>query len=339
LSSTTRPKIVLAVPQQLMPLIMPPETLQALQAFAETQCLGQDGNIAPESLSGALPQADGLITSWGTPPITPQMLQSAPRLRIIAHSAGSVRPVVCREVLERGVVVTQAAYEIGYAVAEYTVGLILAGLRLTWALDRRLQQSRQWKATRVPIETCGELRGRTVGVIALSQVGQQVVPLLRPFGCRILAYDPYASPHLATQLGVEMVELTTLFEQSYVVTIHLPVTEQTRKLITADLLARLPDNALIVNTARGAVIDEQPLTAELQSGRLRAALDVTDPEPPAPDSPLYGLDNVLLTPHVAGGSIEARRRQGQRVVEDMRLFFSGQPLPRQITLDVWDRMA
>jgi len=339
-SEYVRPKVVLAINPGLMGLLMPDETLDGLGKFADVEQIGQGAEMTEESLSRALREADGIITSWGTPTITSAMVGQAPRLRIIAHAAGSVRSIVQREVLERGVVVvTQTAYEIGYAVAEFSLALILGGLRLTWLADRRLQQTRRWREAGPPIEQCWDLRGRTVGVVALSLVGRQVVPLLTPFDCRVLAYDPYAPAEVVRRLGVEMVTLEYLFEQSEVVTIHLPLIDRTREMITAELLGRLPDGALIVNTSRGAVIDERALAVELQSGRLRAALDVTDPEPPATDSRLYGLENVLVTPHVAGGTIHARRAQGRRAVEDLRLFFSGQPLERRVSLEAWDRLA
>lgn len=339
MSDDIRPKVVLAIKPGLIPLLMPKQTLDGLGEFADVEQIGQEAEMAEESLSRALREADGVITSWGTPTITSEMARQAPRLRIIAHAAGSVRTIVQREVLERGVVVTQTAYEIGYAVAEFSLALILGGLRLTWLADRRLQQTRRWRDAGPPIEQCWDLRGRTVGVVALSLVGQQVVPLLKRFDCRVLAYDPYAPAEVVRRLGVEIVTLEYLFEQSEVVTIHLPLIDRTRGMITAGLLSRLPDGALIVNTSRGAVIDERALAVELQSGRLRAALDVTDPEPPTAESPLYGLENVLVTPHVAGGTIHARRAQGRRAVEDLRLFFSGQPLPRRISLEAWDRLA
>ena len=339
MSHSARPKVVVAISAGHMPLIMPPETLEALRAFADVRVLADEGEITADVMAESLHDADALMTCWGTPAVTPSMLDEAANLKIIAHTAGSVRPIACRQILQRGIVLTQGAYQIGYAVAEHTMMFILAGLKLTWATDRVLQRTRDWKGTRQPVEKLWELRGRTVGVVALSQVGEQVVLLLRAFGCKVIAYDPYAPSELVGRLGVEMVSLEELFGRSEIVTIHLPVTDETRGMITAELLARLPDNALVVNTSRGAVIDEQALIAELRSGRLRAALDVTDPEPPGADSPLYGLENVLLTPHAAGNTIHTRHNQGRQAVEDIRRVLAGGQPERQITLAMWDRMA
>ncbi|HUW83103.1 MAG TPA: hydroxyacid dehydrogenase [Phycisphaerae bacterium] len=339
MSHAARPKVVVAIAAGHMPLIMPAGTIEALRAFADVRLLADEGEITADVTAESLRDADALMTCWGTPAVTPSMLDDAANLKIIAHTAGSVRPIACRQILQRGIVLTQGAYQIGYAVAEHTLMFILAGVKLTWAMDRELQRTRDWKAIRQPVEKLWELRGRTVGVVALSQVGEQVVPLLAPFGCKVIAYDPYATAELIERLGVETVGLEELFDRSEIVTIHLPVTDETRGMITAELLARLPDNALVVNTSRGAVIDEQALIGELRSGRLRAALDVTDPEPPAADSPLYGLENVLLTPHEAGNTIHARHSQGRQAVEDIRRVLSGGRPDRQITLEMWDRMA
>lgn len=340
MSESNRPTVVLAMAESHMPLMMPEPTLTELRAFAKVVMLTRPADLTAEGLAAALTDADGVITCWGTPTITPDMLARAPRLKVIAHSAGSIRPVVCREAVERGITVTQGAYHIGYAVAETTLALILAGLKLTWLMDRQVQATRDWKAIPRPVEQLWELRGLTVGVVALSQVGQQVIPLLKSFGCTVIAYDPFAPAAVFDELDVEKVELAELFDRADVVTLHLPVTDETKGMITGDLLARLKDHALVVNTSRGAVIDEPALVAELTTGRLRAGLDVTEPEPPSPDSPLYGLDNVLLTPHIAGHGVQTRRRQGEQAVADVRtVLIDGGTPPRPITLANWDRMA
>ena len=155
----------------------------------------------------------------------------------------------------------------------------------------------------------------------------------------VIAYDPYAPDSTFAACRARKVTLEHLFEQATVVTVHAPVTNETKKMIGKDLLRRLPDGGLIVNTARGAIIDEQALAAELVCGRLRAALDVTDPEPPDKDSPLYGLPNVLITPHQAGQSLESLRRQGLVAVEDLRIALAGQKLAHAVTLRQWDILA
>jgi len=217
--------------------------------------------------------------------------------------------------------------------------MILTGMRLVWRSDRLVQVSRDWKSCAPPDELAWELAGRTVGVISLSRVGVLVARKLAALEANVIAYDPYAPDSTFAACRARKVTLEHLFEQATVVTVHAPVTNETKKMIGKDLLRRLPDGGLIVNTARGAIIDEQALAAELVCGRLRAALDVTDPEPPDKDSPLYGLPNVLITPHQAGQSLESLRRQGLVAVEDLRIALAGQKLAHAVTLRQWDILA
>lgn len=337
MSTSARPRVVAAVQPDSRQRVFTPEAEEQLAAFAEVVNLGQNGRFGEEQLAAALADAAGVITCWGTPKITGSMARQARCLKVIAHAAGSLRPVVDREVLELGIQVTSQAGAIARAVAEYTIGMILTGLRLTWQADRRLQASRDWKSSVPPGDLCWEVAGRTVGVVSLSRVGWLVARKLSALEAKVLAFDPYADDASFQGSGARKVKtLEALFERSSVVTVHAPVTEETCRMVDGPLLAKLPDGALLVNTARGCIFDQKALEDELAAGRLRACLDVTDPEPPAADSRLYGLPNVLLTPHQAGLSVEARQRQGLGAVEDVRRVLAGERLSYGVTPDRWD---
>jgi phosphoglycerate dehydrogenase-like enzyme len=335
----TKPIVVAAVQPGSRKRVFTPEAEACLNEFAQVVHLGREANFTSEQMAEALTSAEGLLTCWGTPKVTATMARQAPHLKVIAHSAGSLRPVVEREVLDLGIQVTSAAGEIGKAVAEFTIGMILTGMRLLWRSDRLLQASREWKSASPPDELAWELAGRTVGVVSLSRIGQMVSRKLTALDAKVIAYDPYAPDSTFAICGARKATLEQLFEQATVVTMHAPVTDETKKMVGADLLRRLANGALIVNTARGILFDEQALAAELVCGRLRAAMDVTDPEPPAKDSPLYGLPNVLITPHQAGQSLESLRRQGLVAVEDIRQALSGQQLANSVTGRQWDILA
>ena len=184
-----------------------------------------------------------------------------------------------------------------------------------------------------------DIEGTTVGLVSASQVGRQVIKLLAPFDIRVLVYDPCLTEDEAAQLGVEKAELDDLMARSDVVSLHAPVLPDTKGMIGAKQLALMQDNATLVNTARGVLIDEAALIAELKTGRIWACLDVTDPEPPSADSELYGLDHVILTPHIAGCSAQMRSRLGVTAVEELHRFFAGEPQLFQVTQDMLSRLA
>jgi phosphoglycerate dehydrogenase-like enzyme len=153
-----------------------------------------------------------------------------------------------------------------------------------------------------------------------------VLRLLAPFDLRPLLADPYVTAADAAELGAELVELPDLFRRSDVVSVHAPALPETRGLVSAALLALLPDGATLINTARGALIDEYALIAQLRTGRISAVLDVTEPEPPAVDSPLWQLPNVLLTPHAAGALGTELFRLGTCAADELARFAAGEPL-------------
>ena len=337
--TSSKPVVVAAIQPDSRASVFTREAEGSLAEVAQVVNLGRDAKFTAEQLAAALPSAQGVITCWGTPLISAAMARQAKSLKVIAHAAGSLRSVVEKEVLALPIQITSQAAAIAMPVAEYTVGLILAGLRLTWRQDRLLQASREWHASYPPANLCWELAGRTVGVISLSRVGQLVAKKLAALEAKVIAYDPYAAAGVCAAHGAEKVELEDLFDRSTIVTMHAPVTDETRRMVGAPLLGRLADGSLLVNTARGVLFDQQALEAELVSGRLRAAIDVTDPEPAPKDCRLYGLQNVLVTPHQAGHSVEARRRQGRGAVEDVIKVLAGQRLAHAVTSRQWDILA
>ena len=179
-----------------------------------------------------------------------------------------------------------------------------------------------------------------MGVVAASLTGRAFIRLLQPFGCDVVVYDPYLSAERAAALGVTRVEdLGELMSTCDVVSNHAPTTPETNGMISAEQLARLRDGALFVNTARAAAIDYEALTQQLASGRIRAALDVFPREPLAAGSPLRALPNVLLSPHVAGATVQSRRRLGSAMIDEIARFFGGRPLRYTVTREQFAIMA
>ncbi len=333
-----RARIYAAVSPEEFARLYDDETQRRLGALGELVLAQGDGPV--ELPRGVADDYDVLITSWSTAPFDPELLHGD-RLRLAIHSAGSVRKLFPREVLRTGRVrLAQGGSDaMALPVAELSVTLTLALLRNLHTHDRGLQGTRDWAAGGNGMLGNGIAHQR-LGVVGLSRTGRHYVRMVRGLGAaQVAAYDPYTAPAEAEELGVVLTDLAELCRTSDVLAIHAPATPETRHLVDRELLGLLPDGAIVVNTARSAVVDEAALTEELVSGRLRAGLDVFDEEPLPSTSPLFGLPNVLLTPHVAGGTVEARFTQGATVLGEITSFLRDGTLRFEVTADNYDRLA
>ena len=297
-----------------------------------------DEPASKQDLLGVLAEADACITSWGVAPLDAEVVAAAPRLGHLAHMGGSVKRFVSEAVWERGIRITSASVALARDVAETTLGLMIVGRKRIWPLGNHVRDGGWRDSPAWDRWDARELSRSTVGLIGVGNVGRHVIELLAGFETTILAADPYLGDDEAQRLGVERVELAELMDRCDVVSIHAPASDETTHMIGADLLGRLGDGAVLINTARGSIIHEAALVDELATGRIFAFLDVTDPEPPAPDSPLRSLENVVVTPHIAG-CIENCHRMGEMAVEEVRRYLGGQPAINEVSSDMLDRIA
>jgi phosphoglycerate dehydrogenase-like enzyme len=330
-----RPVVAVTIGQAHYRRMMSDAAWEALAAFADVAHHAGQEPATKEDLLALLPAADGCLTSWGVARLDADVIAAAPRLQIVAHMGSSVARFVSEALWRRGVRVTTAAPVLARDVAVTTLGLMITGLKRIWPLGRHVREG-GWRES--PYWPSRELYGKTVGIVGASHVGRHVIALLQPFGVRVLLYDPYVSPQEAARLGVTEVELDDLLRRADVVSLHAPAKPETRHMLDARRLALMKDDALLINTARGSLVDETALVAELERGRLFAFLDVTDPEPPAAESPLRRLDNVVVTPHLAG-CIEDCGRMGEMAVEELRRHFAGEPPLYEVTPAMLPRIA
>ncbi len=339
-----KPRIwYLPTPEHTM-RVFRPETFKRLLEKFDVEVNNTGRRIETEEIEQRIAEFDGIITGWGTAPFSEQALQRAERLKIIAHSAGSVKFMFTDELVEkylrpRGIVVFSAREAIAWNVAEATVGMLIMGCRRWAEMIRHIQDTEGWRPPDVP--TNGQyLLGCTLGLVAASTVARKVIELLRGWDLRIIVYDPYLSEEAAEELGVEKVgELNELFERADHVSIHLPNIPETRKMIGREQLRRLKRGAVLVNTARGAVLDHDALYEEAKTGRFVAVLDVTEPEPLPADSPLRKLPNVYITPHVAGAGFYGYLMIGDMTVQALEDFFAGKPVRGAIDLARYGQLA
>ena len=334
----TRPVVAITIGQSNYRRMFSAAALADLAAAAEIVHHNGDEPASKQDLLAVLARADACITSWGVARLDADVLAAAPRLGHMAHMGGSVKRFVSGAVWARGIRVTSAAVTLARDVAETTLGLMIVGRKRIWPLGNHVRDGGWRDSPAWDRWDARELNRSTVGLIGAGNVGRHVIELLAPFSVTILVADPYLSDEEAAGLGVERVELAELMDRSDVVSVHAPDTDQTRHMIGAELLSRLRDGTVLINTARGGIIDEAALVDELATGRIFAFLDVTDPEPPASDSPLRRLDNVVVTPHIAG-CIDNCHRMGELAVEEVGRYLAGQPAINEIRPDTLDRIA
>jgi D-3-phosphoglycerate dehydrogenase len=235
--------------------------------------------------------------------LTAEILANAERLKVIGRAGVGVDNIDADFAAGRGVVVLNVPAGNVISVAEHTLALILSTVRRIPQASASLAGG-EWR--RKDFEGI-ELHGKTLGLVGAGRIGAEVAKRARALGMRIIAYDPFLSDERADQLGLELVTLSRLLEEADVVSIHTPLTEETRGMIGAPQLACMKPEAYLVNAARGGVVDEAALAEALQEGKLAgAALDVFEDEPPPADNPLLGLDNVVAVPHIGAATREAQ---------------------------------
>ncbi|MGW6769094.1 hydroxyacid dehydrogenase [Streptomyces sp. NPDC055037] len=317
-----RPRAALAMKPDAAAAVLGPETLAALGAVCELTPPPVLDDFTTDRARATLADVEILVTGWGCPPLDQAVLDLAPRLRAVAHTAGTIRGHITEACWERGIEVSSAAAANALPVAEYTVAMILLSGK------RALERARDYRGARDRDDWLGMdgavgNYGRTVGILSASLIGRRVIELLRPYDFRLLLHDPYVSDEEAAALGVRPVGLGDLFAHSDTVSVHTPLLPATRGLVSRELLTSMRPDSVLINTARGAVVDQDALTDVLGEKRIRAVLDVTEPETLPPDHPLWTCENALITPHLAGSQGNETRRLADLALGEVERWAAG----------------
>jgi D-3-phosphoglycerate dehydrogenase / 2-oxoglutarate reductase len=278
-----------------------------------------------DQMIDALDGAEICVTQMG--PFTERIFAARPDLRMVAVSRGGPVNVDLAAATRHGVAVSFAPGRNATAAAEFAIGMMLAAMRRVPTADAELRRH-VWRGDFYAYEESGsELDGAVVGLVGYGAIGRIVARVLGAFGARVLVSDPYADPVMARAEGVELVDLDDLLRRSEVVSLHARLTEETHHLLDAERLALLPRGAVLVNTARGGLLDYAPLPALLGSGALGAlALDVYDLEPPPDDWPLHKAPNVVMAPHLAGATKQTAHRAAAITAAETARFVRGERL-------------
>jgi glyoxylate reductase len=266
---------------------------------------------------------DGLLCLL-TDRIDAELIAAAPRLRVISNLAVGYDNIDVAAATARGILVCNTPGVLTETTADLAWALIMAAARRVVEADRYLRAGR-WRSWSPQLMLGQDIHGAVLGIVGMGRIGQAVARRARGFGMTILYADPEPRPEIEQETGARRVSLETLLRESDFVTLHTPLTEETRHLIGAAQLRAMKRTAVLVNTARGPIVDEEALAEALREGRIfGAALDVFAEEPIRPDSPLLGLENVVLLPHIGSASVATRRRMATMAAENLIAGLKGQ---------------
>ena len=285
-----------------------------------------DGPNRPELLA-AVGEADALLVRSATT-VDAEVLAAAPKLKIVGRAGVGLDNVDIDAATERGVMVANAPTSNIHSACEHAISLLLSTARQIPAADKTLRDG-EWKRSSF---SGVEIFGKTIGIVGFGHIGQLFAQRLAAFETTIIAYDPYANPARAAQLGVELVTLDELMSRADFVTIHLPKTKETAGMFDADMLAKAKKGQIIINAARGGLVDEQALADAIDSGHIRGAgFDVYASEP-CTDSPLFARPEVVVTPHLGASTVEAQDRAGTDVADSVLKALAGEFVPDAVNV-------
>lgn len=287
-----------------------------------------------------LKEADVIFSGWGGPRMDSAFLEAAPNLKAVFYGAGSVKPIVTDAFWEKNIRLTSSYAANAMPVAEFALSQILFTLKCGYHFIEQYKATKDKSTARQIYYEVPGAYGSTVGIISFGMIGRRVCELLQSFDVKVIAYDPFVSQEEANHLNVELCSLEDVFRSADVISLHTPWLKETEGMITGAHFASMKPRAAFINTSRGAVIRENEMIEVLQNrSDLQVVLDVTYPEPPVPESPLFALPNVVLTPHIAGSLASECHRMGSYVVEELHRFITGEPAKWEITEERFKTMA
>jgi phosphoglycerate dehydrogenase-like enzyme len=335
-----RPTICLSVLDEFRSRFFDADAMRRLEAAGDLVLDPDPEEHASAESRASLARADVLLTCWDTGHIGGLLEAGAlPRLRMLVHAGGSVRGITGPEIFDRGIRVSSQTELNSEPVAEFTMAMIILAAKNVF---RAQHVYRQTKAKppydEEPFASSG-FYGSTIGLIGLSRISRRVIDLLRTSPVTIKVSSGHLTEDEANSLGVHRATQDEVLSTCDVVSLHSASTPHTYHMLGAREFALLKDDATFINTARGAICDEQALIAELETGRIQAIIDVTDPEVPVPDSPLWTLPNVQLFPHYAGSMGRELYRLGTGAIDDVEHFLRGIPIAGEFTRREYDGRA
>lgn len=295
-----------------------------------------DRQYSEDELYEAIPEFDVCVTGWQSPPFTERVIRKARNLKLILHSAGTLKPYIDSLVFRRSILITSSKNVIAEITAESALAMMMIG---NWEVKKWMSVMRQggWKEQHSYVPG---IQGNVVGLIGFGAIAKALLPLLKPFqDVRILVTSLHLGTNEARAFGVEKVPLEQLLEDSDIISLQTSLNKENYHILNASNMKLIKEGALLINIGRGELIDEQALLHTLKRGRFRAVLDVYAEEPPLPENPLRDLPNVISLPHLGAATRYCRQRMGRDVLDNLRDFLDGSTLRSLISEEEFYRMS
>lgn len=306
-----------------------PENIALLESLGEVTWNETERHLTPEEFRDALADMDACVCGWGVPKFDEVVLEKANKLKFIAYTAGSVANAVTDTMYERGIRISCGNDGFAESVAEGTVAHILASLRRLKEYDARKTTTPWWDPNDFAPERLIE---QTVGIVGYGAIAANVLKFLKPFRVKVKLYSRHTTEEQAKELGVQKAGLEEIFSTCKVVSLHCAQTPETFHMVDEKLLSLMMPGALLVNTSRGSVIDEEAMARHVASGHIRVSLDVYEREPIRPESPLRQLDDsIIMQPHLGGPTLDYRPVAARYALEDLARWQKGEATQHEIT--------
>jgi phosphoglycerate dehydrogenase-like enzyme len=322
-SNPRKPRAVFALDPDAFEIIYSEMDRAALREMLDIS----DLVLTPDSWRShpeAVREAEYIFAGWKCPLLDAEFLDHASKLKVVFYAAGSIKRTVTDAFWESGIAVTCSAAANAVPVAEYTVAVAVLGMKQFWNRATAARAGEGWGDHTRSIP--GSFRA-TIGLVSFGVIARKVVEMLAAYDVRVRVYCPFLDEAAAAEFGVERSSLDDVFRESDVVSIHTPHLPETEGLIQGHHIALMRPQSTLINTARGAILDQPSIIEALRRRPdITAVLDVTNPEPPTADDPLFTLPNIIVTPHIAGSHGRECQRLGSYMVEEFRRHRAGQPL-------------
>lgn len=320
-------------PRVFITRMLPQPALDRILPVCETEVWQDELPPPREVLLSKVRNVDGLL-SLLTDKIDAMLMDNAPKLRVISNCAVGFDNIDVPAATQRGIAVGNTPGVLTETTADFAFALLMAAARRVVEGDRYTRAGK-WKTWGLTVLLGQDVYAATLGLIGLGRIGAAVAKRAKGFEMRVLYYDPYRREDLEKQLGITFADLDTVVREADFVSVHTPLTTETRHLVNAALLRKMKKTAILINTSRGPVVDQAALYAALRDGVIAgAALDVTDPEPIAMNDPLLTLENCIIAPHIASASVTTRTKMAVMAAENLLAGLRGEPLPNPVNPEV-----
>ncbi|MFZ5518569.1 MAG: hydroxyacid dehydrogenase [Candidatus Zhuqueibacterota bacterium] len=320
----------------LKKIIFSEATIAKLNGLSEVTWVPEGESYCGEPLEKIIGDFDAVISGWRSPKLTRKVLEQASKLKFIGHTAGTIVPFIDPLAFDRNITIVNANNSLARSTTEFCLALMLCA---AWQIPQFIHQLKGGSWVNNERDLVMGLERQTVGLIGYGEISRMLIPFLKFFHAHILLHSHHVNHEQAREMGAEICSLDELLRRSQIISLHNTLTSQSRGMIGKRELTSLQDGALLINTARGPIIDETALIEILKTGRIYAALDVYQEEPLPVSHPLLNLPNVICTPHIGSFSKYWRSDLGASVVADMERWLKQEPLLGEVTRKIFERQT